>query len=118
MKMKVVNVLFETVSIVSLTALIIKYGITAYSLGVISSMSAMLFVIFKDFESLSTEIETEKMTIKELKGKYYPEYQYIVIDTKRDDIFLCKTYEDARKKRISLITHGKLSVCIKNLGEL
>ena len=118
MKLKAMNVLFEVVSIVSLTALITKYGITAYSLGVISSMSAMLFVMFKDFESSSTEIETEKLTIKEIKEKYYPEYQYIVIDTKRDNIFLCKTYEDARKKRISMIAHGKLSVCIKNLGEL
>ena len=118
MKLKAMNVLFETVSVASLAMLITKYGMTAYSLGVISSISAMLFVMFKDFESSSTEIETEKLTIKELKEKYYPEYQYIVIDTKRDDIFLCKTYEDARKKRISMIAHGKLSVCIKNLGEL
>ena len=118
MKLKAMNVLFEAVSIVSLTVLITKYGMTAYSLGVISSMSAMLFVMFKDFESSSTEITNEKLTLAEVKKKYYPEYQYIIIDTKRDDIFLCKTYEDARKERISLIAHGKLSVSIKNLGEL
>ncbi len=116
--MKVMNVLFEVVSIISLTVLLTKYGMTAYSLGVISSMSAMLFVMFKDFESSSMEITTEKLTLAEVKKKYYPEYQYIIIDTKRDYIFLCETYEDARKKRISLIAHGKLSVCIKNLGEL
>lgn len=118
MKLKAMNVLFEVVSIVSLTALITKYGMTAYSLGVISSMSAMLFVMFKDFESSSTEITNEKLTLAEVKKKYYPEYQYITIDTKRDDMFLCKTYETARKKRISMIAHGKLSVSIKNLGEL
>ncbi len=118
MKLKAMNVLFEVVSIVSLTALITKYGITAYSLGVISSMSAMLFVMFKDFESSSMEITNEKLTLAEVKKKYYPEYKYAVINLKESQMCLCKTYEDARKKRISLIAHGKLSVCIKNLGEL
>ena len=118
MKLKAMNVLLEVVSIVSLAVLITKYGMTAYSLGVISSMSAMLFAMFKDFESSSTEITNEKLTLAEVKKKYYPEYQYAVIDSKGKDMFLCKTYEDARKKRISLIAHGKLSVCIKNLGEL
>lgn len=60
----------------------------------------------------------ENLSVREARERYYPEYQYAVIDSKGKDMFLCKTYETARKKRISLIAHGKLSVCIKNLGEL